>query len=74
MSEFDDAGLREAMRAFLTASDSLVEAAQDASAERSRDVIDYADQKALAAMALRRRLEAQGWQAPKERAPVDNAD
>lgn len=74
MSEFDDAGLREAMRSFLAASDALADAASDATADRSRDVIDFADQKALAAMSLRRRLEGQGWVAPQERAPAENSD
>jgi len=74
VSEFDDVRLREAMRAFIDASDALDSAAHDHSADRSRDVIDYADTKALAAMTLRRRLEDAGWAAPRKPAPVDSAD
>jgi len=74
VSEFDDLRLREAMRAFLAASDALDEAAQDATADRSRDVIDYADEKALAAMALRRRLEGEGWVAPQQPAQVEKSE
>lgn len=70
MSEFDDEALRAAMRAFLRATDALAEAAHDPSADRSRDVIDHADAKALAAMALRRRLEDAGWVAPRTKAQV----
>lgn len=74
MSEFDDARLREAMRAFLDASDALDAAANDSAADQFHLVIDSADSKALAAMALRRRLEDAGWTAPRERAESARAD
>ena len=74
MSQFDDVRLVAAMRAFLAATDALDEAAQDSSADRSRDLIDQADAKILAEMALRRHLENAGWMAPRETAAADNGD
>jgi hypothetical protein len=75
MSEFEDARLLAAMRAFLAATDALDEAAKDANGDRSRDVIDHADAKILAEMALRRHLETAGWMAPRETAAAaDNGD
>jgi hypothetical protein len=62
------------MRAFLGAADALDDAARDATADRSRDVIDQADTKALAAMALRRHLEGMGWVAPRETASAESND
>jgi hypothetical protein len=72
MSEFDDVRLVAAMRAYITAIDALDEASQDSSSDRSRDLIDQADAKILAEMALRRHLENAGWLAPRETAAADN--
>jgi hypothetical protein len=59
---FDDADMRAAMTAFVRAADAL-----DAAAElggQARDLLDLAETKAMAGMALRRRLEELGWTAP----------
>jgi hypothetical protein len=60
MSEFDDAALRAAMREFIDAADRL----SRVDSLDSREILDLADRKSLAAMTLRRRLEQAGWTAP----------
>jgi hypothetical protein len=75
VAELDDPGLRAAMRSYLDAADALAEAALAGTAgDGSREVIDRADAKTLAEMALRRQLERLGWTAPRETAPADNGD
>jgi hypothetical protein len=74
MSEFDDPQLRAAMRAFVDAADALEGTGTDNSAESVRAVLDNADSKSLAALALRRRLVALGWVAPMTPAPAADRD
>ncbi len=59
---FDDADLRAAMTAYLDLATALDDAA-GVGAE-ARTLLDLAEAKAVAGMALRRQLEAQGWTAP----------
>ena len=59
---FDDPGLRAALSAYVTAADAL-----DAAAEiggEPRALLDLAEAKAVAGLALRKQLVAQGWTAP----------
>ena len=58
---FDDPELRAAMTAYLDLATALDEAAQVGDA---RQLLDLAEAKSVAAMSLRKRLEAQGWTAP----------
>jgi hypothetical protein len=74
MSEFDAPQLRQAMRAYIDAADALDLAGQDVTTDKARDILDHADTKALAALALRRHLEAAGWVAPRMPAPANGAD
>jgi hypothetical protein len=73
LTDFDDARLVGAMRAFLRAADELDDAAAASSSDSSRDVIDKADAKTLAEMTLRKHLENAGWVAPRE-VPAENGD
>jgi hypothetical protein len=59
---FDDPALRQAMSDFLVAAAALDEASQDGG--EARDLLDLAESKSMAAMALRRRLTDLGWTAP----------
>ncbi|MCW2678937.1 MAG: hypothetical protein JWM62_338 [Frankiales bacterium] len=59
---FDDAELRAAMTSYLDLALALDEAAQVGG--EARTLLDLAEAKSVAAMGLRRRLEAQGWTAP----------
>ncbi len=66
MPELDDDALRAAMRAYLQAAERLDDAmnrggSPDGSA---RGVLDLADAKTLAALAVRRRLQQLGWTPP----------
>ncbi len=58
-TSFDDPALRACMAQYLAAAAALDEAA-DLGAE-PRDVLDLAEAKAMAGMALRRRLGELGW-------------
>jgi hypothetical protein len=60
--EFDDAGLRAAMTAFLNAARELDEAS--AMGGEARNLLDLAEAKTLASMRLRKRLAELGWSAP----------
>ncbi len=64
MADFDDDRLLRAMRSFLAAVDALSAAV---SAGDDRVVIDRAEDRAIAAMSLRRRLLDLGWTAPPRR-------
>jgi hypothetical protein len=59
---FDDAALRAAMAAYLTAAHALDEAA-DVGGE-PRTLLDLAEAKSVAGLELRKRLVALGWTAP----------
>lgn len=59
---FDDALLRGAMRRYLDACDAL-DAASDVG-EEARQLLDLAEAKAVAGLALRKRLVDLGWHAP----------
>jgi hypothetical protein len=59
---FDDPDVRTAMTAFVRAADALDEASSVGG--EARDLLDLAETKAMAGMALRRRLEELGWTAP----------
>ena len=59
---FDEADLRAAMTAYLDLSTALDEAS--AVGGEPRTLLDLAEAKSMAAMALRKQLEAQGWTAP----------
>ena len=59
---FDDLHLRAAMTGFLDLATALDEAAQVGG--EARTLLDLAEAKSVAAMGLRRQLEAQGWTAP----------
>jgi hypothetical protein len=59
---FDDAAVREAMGAFVTAADRLDEAATTGA--DARVLLDLAESKTLAGMRLRKRLAELGWSAP----------
>jgi hypothetical protein len=73
MSEFDDERLLRAMRAFLAAADALAAAV---AAGDDRAVIDRAEERAIAAMSLRRRLTDAGWTPPRraDAPPAPGAD
>ena len=57
---FDDEALRGAMSRYLTACDAL----ESADGADARDLLDLAEAKAMAGMALRKRLVDLGWTAP----------
>lgn len=59
---FDDPGLRAAMTAFLDLATALDEASKVGG--EPRQLLDLAEAKSMAAMSLRKQLEAQGWSAP----------
>lgn len=59
---FDDADLRAAMTSFLDLAKALDEASQVGG--EARTLMDLAEAKSVAAMRLRRQLEAKGWTAP----------
>ena len=59
-SSFEDDALRRAMARYLAACDAL----DDADGAASRDLLDLAEAKAVAGMALRKRLLDLGWTAP----------
>lgn len=59
---FDDPALRQAMSDYLVAAAALDEASQDGG--EPRNLLDLAEAKSMAAMALRRRLADLGWTAP----------
>lgn len=64
MADFDDARLLAAMRSFLQAVDAVARAVEDGD---EREIIDRAEDRAIAAMALRRRLVELGWTSPARR-------
>ena len=59
---FDDPEVRSAMAAYLEAAGSLDEASRVG--DEPRALMDLAEAKAMAGMALRKRLEELGWTAP----------
>jgi hypothetical protein len=59
---FDDPELRAAMTAYLDLAQALDEASLGGGQPRS--LLDLAEAKSVAAMQLRKRLEALGWSAP----------
>lgn len=59
---FDDSELRAAMAAYLRAADALDEAAS--LGDEARQLLDLAEAKGMAALALRKRLTDLGWTAP----------
>jgi hypothetical protein len=74
VAELDDARVRQAMRGFLDACDSLEQTTGLGDGEGSREVIDRADAKTLSEMVLRHQLQRLGWLAPREVAPADNGE
>ncbi|HWH29164.1 MAG TPA: hypothetical protein VNU26_09415 [Mycobacteriales bacterium] len=68
---FDDAAVREAMRSYLAAADALDDAAGVGG--QARDLLELAEQKAMAGLLLRKALERHGW-APPARAVARDAD
>ncbi len=64
MSEFDDLGLRQAMRDFLEAADRLDSADRNVEGEAWRDVMDLSQVKSIAAITLHQRLRERGWTPP----------
>jgi hypothetical protein len=59
---FDDAELRAAMADYLKAAGALDETSQVGA--EARQLLDLAEAKAVAGMALRKQLEGLGWSAP----------
>lgn len=59
---FEDPEVRRAMAAYLSAAAALDAASQVG--DEPRQLLDLAEGKAMAAMALRKRLEDLGWRAP----------
>jgi hypothetical protein len=59
---FDDADVRVAMRAYLTAADRLAAAAEIG--DEARTLLDAAEAKTVAGLQLRKALERHGWTAP----------
>ena len=59
---FDDPALRSAMAAYVDVAARLDEAASVGG--EARDLLDLAESKAIAGMALRKRLAEAGWTAP----------
>lgn len=62
MTEFDDDRLLAAMRAYVAASDAVTAAVASGD---DRALIDRAEQRSIAAMAVRRRLVELGWTGPQ---------
>lgn len=61
-TSFDDPEVRAAMTAYLQATSALDEASQVGS--EARTLLDLAEAKSVAGLALRKRLIALGWTAP----------
>ncbi|MFL6139034.1 MAG: hypothetical protein ACJ74O_14720 [Frankiaceae bacterium] len=61
MTELDDGRLLAAMRAYLRATDALARAVDHGD---ERAIMDGAEQRSIAAMAVHRRLVELGWTAP----------
>lgn len=61
-TSFDDPEIRAAMSAYLRAAEALDAASQVGGEPRT--LLDLAESKAMAGMALRQRLTALGWSAP----------
>ena len=61
-STFDDPEVRAAMSAYLQAAEALDSASQVGG--EARALLDLAEAKSMAALALRKRLVALGWTAP----------
>ena len=59
---FDDLQIRSAMTAYLQAADALDEASR--LGDEPRQLLDLAEAKSVASMALRKRLVDLGWTAP----------
>lgn len=59
---FDDPDLRAAMTSYLDLATALDEASSVGGDPRT--LLDLAEAKSMAAMTLRKRLQAQGWTAP----------
>lgn len=59
---FDDHELRAAMAAYLQAADALDEAS--GTGDEARQLLELAETKSMAGLALRKRLVALGWTAP----------
>ena len=59
---FDDAAVRSAMRSYLAAAEQLDDAAGVGG--QPRDLLELAEQKAMAGLLLRKALERHGWTAP----------
>ena len=75
--ELDDDALRAAMRAYLQAAERLDDAMNlTASSDGARSVLDLADVKTLAGLAVRRRLQQLGWTPPAKPAltPLPGSD
>ncbi len=68
MSDFDDIGLRAAMRAYLDAADRLERAGDERDPAGVRALLEVAQAKSLAAITLRSRLRELGWTPPPRRA------
>ena len=62
---FDSPALRSAMTAYTEVAEQLDEAAADGS--DARTLLDLAEAKAIAGMALRRRLAEAGWEPAAQR-------
>ena len=62
MPSFDDPALRSAMKAYLDVADRLDELSSVGG--EPRQLLDLAETKAIASMALRKRLAEAGWTAP----------
>ena len=62
MPNFDDPALRSAMKAYLDVAERLDELSEVGG--EARDLLDLAETKAIAGMALRKRLADAGWTAP----------
>ena len=62
MPSFDEPALRSAMKAYLDVADRLDELS--AVGGEPRQLLDLAETKAIAGMALRKRLAEAGWTAP----------
>ena len=62
MPSFDDPALRSAMKAYLDVADRLDELSSVGG--EPRQLLDLAESKAIAGMALRKRLCDAGWTAP----------
>ncbi len=66
---FDDDAVRSAMRTYLDAADRFDEAS--GLGGEPRDLLDIAENKAMAGLLLRKALERHGWTAPGRSPAVD---